>query len=73
MPPLLTAASPKVPAEQQGNQSQLQFDGHRTPVNTQYIPIAPGPPRLEQHAPAIPVHAPPPFPRVHVQPFLLRL
>jgi hypothetical protein len=58
MPPFLTQASPKVPAEQQGNQSQVQFDGHRTPGNTQYIPIGPGPPRLERHAPAIPVCPP---------------
>ncbi|KAH9992926.1 hypothetical protein BJV77DRAFT_1067499 [Russula vinacea] len=43
-----------VPAEQQRNQNQFQFDGNRTPGNPQYIPIAPGPPRLEQHAPAIP-------------------
>ena len=58
MAPLLTAISPKVLA-QQGNQSQLQLDGRRTPGNTQHVPIAPGPPWLEQYAPAFPVRPPP--------------
>jgi hypothetical protein len=78
MPPLLTVALSKDPAEQRGNQSQRQFD--HTPGITQYVPVpvapGPGPPRPEQYAPAIPVRVPPPtfFPRVHIiQPFLLCL
>ena len=73
--PLLTVASPKGPAER-GNQSQPQLDGHRTPWITQCFPVAHGPPRLEQYAPAIPVRILPstgPFPRVGIQPFLLRI
>ena len=59
MPPLTAL---KGPAEQQRNQSQLQFDGyHRTPSGIiQHIPIAPraGPAGLEQYAPATLVRVP---------------
>jgi hypothetical protein len=75
MSPLLTVASPKGPAEHQGYQGQRQLDGYRTPGMTQRIPIAAGPPFFGQYAPTIPVRALPPstlFPRVHMQPFLLR-
>ena len=75
MPLLLTKASLKGPAEQ-GNQSQRQIDGRRTPGITQHIPIGPGPPWHEHYAPAIPVRVirlSTPFPRVHIQPFLLCL
>ena len=69
MPPLLTMAVPK-------GLGQRQLDaGHPTPGEiTQYIPISPGPPPLEQYAPAIPVRPvyPAPFP-VHTQSFLRRL
>ena len=53
-------ASLKGPAEQQGNQGQRQSDGYHTPGITQYIPIAAGPPRLEQYVPAVPVRVLPP-------------
>jgi len=51
-PPYLATGS----IDQQVNQSQRQLDGDRTPGLTQYIPmpVAPGPPWLEQHALAIP-------------------
>jgi hypothetical protein len=59
MPPLTALNGP---AEQQRNQSQLQFDGyHRTPSRIiQHIPIAPcaGPAGLEQYSPATPVRVP---------------
>ena len=60
MPPLLMATPPKGPAEL-GNQNQLerQLDGDRIPGITQYIPIAPGPPRVGKYAPGIPVRVPP--------------
>lgn len=71
MSPLLTVASPKGPGEHQGTQGQRQLDGYRTPVMTQYIPVAPGLPVLGHYAPTIPVRVLPssiPFPRVHMQP-----
>ena len=46
-------ASSKGP--EQGNQSQHQLGGQRTPRIVQGIPIVPGPPHLEQCAHAIPV------------------
>ena len=50
MPPLLTVAVPKA-----FGQRQLDAD-HPTPGGiTQYIPTDPGPPPLEQYAPAVPV------------------
>jgi hypothetical protein len=53
MHPLLTVAVPKGLGQHRGNQSQLQLDAdHPTPGITQYVP---GPPPLEQYAPAIPV------------------
>jgi hypothetical protein len=55
MSPLSTKALPKGPAEQQGNKGQHRLDGHRPPEPTQYISIAPGPPRLEQYVPVITV------------------
>ena len=79
MPRSLIPASSKGPTEQQVNQSQRQLDGDRTPWPTQYIPmpVAPGPPRLEQHALAIPVRVlqpPHPIPsRGRNTPFLSRL
>jgi hypothetical protein len=54
MLPLLTVAVPKGLGQHRGNQSQLDAD-HPTPGITQYIPIDPGPPPLEQFAPVIPV------------------
>jgi hypothetical protein len=77
MPPLPTVAVPKDLGQQhRGNESQRQLDAdHATPGITQYIPIHPGPPPLEQYAPAIPVRVlsnPTPF-LVHTQSFLLRL
>jgi hypothetical protein len=57
MPPSLTVAVPKGFGQRQGDQRQRQLDvDHPTPGVTQYsIPIYPGPPPLEQYAPAIPV------------------
>ena len=52
----------KGPGEQQGNQIQHQLDGHRPPETTQYISIAPGPPRIEQYDPVITVRVVPPLP-----------
>jgi len=47
---------PHVAIVHRGNQCQRQLDtNHATPGITQYIPIHPGPPPLEQYAPAIPV------------------
>jgi hypothetical protein len=68
-------APPKGPAER-GSQSQHQLDGHTPRAGiTQSIQITPGPPRVEQYAPAtlVRVLPPTPFPRIHIQPFLLRL
>ena len=48
-------ASPKGTVQQQGNQGQRQFERHHTLGSTPRIPIAPGPPQLEQYPPAIPV------------------
>jgi hypothetical protein len=72
MSPLLTVASPKGPAEHQGNQGQRQLDGYGTPRMTQYIPITPGPPLLGHYAPTIHVRALPSsisYPCVNMQPF----
>ena len=44
------------------NRNQRQLDGDSTPGFPQYIPIAPGPPRLEQYTSAIPVRVLPPPP-----------
>ena len=56
MSPLLTVSLPKGLGQHGGNQSQRQLDpDHPTPEITQYIPIDPGPPSLEQYHPAIPV------------------
>ena len=53
MLPLLTVAVSKGPEQYRGNQHQRQLDAdYPTPGITQYIP---GPPPLEQYAPAIPV------------------
>jgi len=42
--------------QHEGHQGRRQFDaGHHVPGITQSIPIAPGPPPLEQYAPGIPV------------------
>ena len=63
-------ASSKGP--EQGNQSQHQLGGQRTPRIVQGIPIVPGPPHLEQCAHAIPVRVLTPLFPVRTQPFLLR-
>ena len=56
MPPLLTMALPKDLGQHIGNQSQgLRDADHSTPGITQYIPIDPGQPPVEQYATAIPV------------------
>ena len=53
--PFVDSGFAKGPVEQ-GSRSQRQLDGHRTPGITQSIPIASGPPRLEQcDYPTIPV------------------
>jgi hypothetical protein len=72
--PLLTVAVPKGLEQRRGDQSQRQLDaGHPTPGITQYIPIDPGPPPLEQYAPVIPVRVVSPTPAfflLHIQSFL---
>ena len=69
--PLLTVAVPKGLGQHRGNQSQLEAD-HPAPGITQYIPIDPGPPPLEQYAPAIPVRvvSPTPLPSLCIYSFL---
>jgi len=71
-------ASPKGPAEQQGNPSQYHVDrdSYPTPGITQAVPITPVPPPsswLEPYAPAIPVRILTllSLPRMYIQPFLL--
>jgi hypothetical protein len=70
MSPLLTVSVPKDLGQHQWDQSQRQLDAdHPTPGVTQYdIPIYPGPPPLEQYAPAIPVRVVSP-----TRPFLVRI
>ena len=54
--PFIDSCLSKGPAERGNlNQSQRQLDGHHTPGIAQGIPIAPGPPYLEQCAHALPV------------------
>jgi hypothetical protein len=65
MLPLLTVTVPNLKGLEQhlGSQSQRQLDAnHPTLGITQYIPIDPGPPPLEQYAPAIPVRVVSPTP-----------
>jgi hypothetical protein len=68
-------AVPKGFGQHRGNENQRQLDAdHPTPGITQYIPIHPGPPPLEQHAPEIPVRlVSPTHSLVHIQLFLLCL
>jgi hypothetical protein len=63
MTPLLTVAVLKGLEQHRGNESQRQLDAdHVTPGITQYIPIHPCPPPLEQYAPVIPVRVASPTP-----------
>jgi hypothetical protein len=65
MLPLLTVVVPKGLGRYRGNESQGQLDAdsdHPTPGITQYIPIDPGPPPLEQYTHAIPVRVVSPTP-----------
>ena len=62
-PPLLTVALPKGLGQRQGNQGQHQLDAdYPTPGVTQYNPIDPGPPLLQQYTPTVPVRVVSPTP-----------